>query len=285
MYIIHELFLKNLTTVGNMNIDLELWKFHDIFFDEASHHYTDSLGTEYTSVTNFVHEFSEKQDWDEIAGKYVLKHDAELVKKIAAEKDRDKKALLKALAIVRTRAEWDASGSRACTLGTHVHAFMENQWKRKHYAPREDVPDYEAFAATGLKAYQELSKRFVPIREEFIVCNPKWGLCGIIDFLAYDQLKDRIVILDYKTNKEIKKDNPFQTCIGVLQGLPDCNFIHYSAQLSTYKAILEARTSIRIGGMALIHIRKDGYSVIPCEDFSAIIGGMLDARAQERQSK
>lgn len=282
MYIIHGHYLKILTTFRSMNIDLELWKFHDIFFDEATHHYTDSLGTEYTSVTNFVHEFSEEQDWDEIACKYAVKNNYDGVNdKLKDELSRDKQAFIKALVTLRVRADWKKAGDDACTLGTHVHAFMENQWKRKLYKPGENVPGYEEMAATGLKAYNELSKRFVPIREEFIVCNPKWKLCGTIDFLAYDQLKDRIVILDYKTNKEIKKDNPFQTCIGVLAGKPDCDYVHYSAQLSTYKAILEARTSIRIGGMALIHIRKDGYSVIPCEDYSALIGGMLDGRAQE----
>lgn len=264
-----------------MNIDLELWKFHDIFFEEGSHSYTDSVGTKFTSVTNFVHEFSASQDWDMIARKYVLKHNYDnCLDKIAEAKTEQEKALIEALAIIRVREEWKASGDKACTLGTHVHAFMENQWKRKLYTPDQDCPDYKEMAATGLKAYLELSKRFVPIREEFIVYNTAWQLCGTIDFLAYDTLKDRIVILDYKTNKEIKKDNPYQRCVGVLEGLPDCNYVHYSAQLSTYKAILESRTALKVGGMALIHIRKDGYSVIPCEDYSELIKGMLNGRAK-----
>lgn len=40
-----------------MSIDEELWKFSDIFFEEASHRYTDSYGTKYTSVTTKVHDF------------------------------------------------------------------------------------------------------------------------------------------------------------------------------------------------------------------------------------
>lgn len=264
-----------------MNTDVELWKFHDIFFEEASHSYTDSLGTKFTSVTNFVHEFSGSQDWDAIARRYALKHDYDgCVGKMAAAETEEEKAFILALATLRVREEWKAAGDKACTLGTHVHAFMENQWKRKLYVPNEECPDYEEMTATGLQAYQELSKRFVPIREEFIVYNTDWKLCGTIDFLAYDTLKDRIVILDYKTNKEIKKDNPFQRCVGVLEGLPDCNYVHYSAQLSTYKAILESRTALKVGGMALIHLRKNGYSVIPCEDYSDLIRRMLDGRVK-----
>lgn len=251
-------------TMELLNTDLELWKFHDIFFDEESHKYTDSRGTDYTSVTTFVHEFSEPQDWDRIAARYAVKHN---------------------MTVEAVRAMWDEAGKLACAVGTDVHAFMENQWKRKRYVPTVKQPGYDELEATGRQAYNELSQRFVPIREEFIVYNQKWGICGTIDFLAYDTLKDRIVILDYKTNKEIKKDNPFQRCIGILEGLPDCNFIHYSAQLSTYKAILEEGTNLKIGGLALIHIRKDGYSVIPCADYSAQIKEYLDGRAKTRQGK
>lgn len=283
----------------DLSLELELWKFHDIFFDEATHSYTDSAGTKYTSVTKFVHQFSPEQDWDEIARKYVRKHNYGHVNDELAKVPEpaawpgqggsfeevmsllQKRACIEANAIAKVRAEWEASGDKACALGTEVHAYMENQWKRKLHRPAKEPEGYEELAAVGLKAYIELSKRFVPIREEFIVCKPEWKLCGTIDFLAYDTAKDRIVILDYKTNKEIKRENPFQQCVGILAGLPDCNYITYCAQLSTYKAILEAQTSIRIGGMALVHIRKDGYSVIPCKDFSDIIGGMLNGRAQE----
>lgn len=280
----------------DMTLEMELWKFHDIFFDEATHSYTDSLGTEYTSVTKFVHQFSPEQDWDEIARKYVRKHNYDDVNKKLEKIPEpaawpgqqgsledalpllEKRALIEAAAIVKVRAEWDQAGTKACALGTEVHAYMENQWKRKLYRPEKEPEGYEELSAVGLRAYTELSKRFVPIREEFIVCKPEWQLCGTIDFLAYDMAKDRIVILDYKTNKEIKRENPFQQCVGALAGLPDCNYITYCAQLSTYKAILEAETSIRIGGMALVHIRKDGYSVIPCKDLSAQIKEHLDGK-------
>ena len=265
----------------DMQLELELWKFHDIFFEEGSHSYTDSLGTKYTSVTSFVHQFSPPQDWDAIARRYALKHDFGGLSAKAAQ-DPGKRDALEKEAAAAVRAMWAEAGEHACTLGTHVHAYMENQWKRKLYTPSAGCEGYAELSAAGLRAYQELSKRFVPIREEFIVYKASWGLCGTIDFLAYDTLKDRAVILDYKTNKEIKRENPFQKCVGALEGLPDCNYVHYCAQLSTYKAILESETSVRIGGMALVHIRKDGYSVIPCADYSDLLRRYLDGRIEER---
>jgi hypothetical protein len=43
-----------------MNVIEELWTaFSDIYFEPISHKYTDSLGTKYTSVTTFIHQFKD----------------------------------------------------------------------------------------------------------------------------------------------------------------------------------------------------------------------------------
>lgn len=276
-------------------LDIELWKFKDIYFDEGPHVYTDSLGTKYTSVTTFVQEcgadlqfdkyakryteqtgktieeglaefkgnkfkFCEEQKWDEIAERYAQKHN-----------------MLKA----DVRAMWKANADVACDMGTQVHTYMENLWKRKHYQPVTPVGDYEQIRKNGLEAYNKLSRRFVPVRNEFIVYKPEWALCGTIDYLCWDRGNDCLAILDWKTNKEISKENRFQTCIGPLNGLPDCNFVHYSAQLSTYKLILERMTNLKVGELALVHLKRDGWEYIPCMDLSVEIGAYLGNRVAE----
>ena len=237
------------------DLDIELWKFRDIYFQEDTHTYTDSLGTKYTSVTKFVHEFCEEQDWDKIAEKYAVKHN---------------------MAVADVTAMWDKNKNEAASMGTQVHSYMENLWKRKHYQPEVPIGDYEQVRKNGLDAYTYLQRRFVPIRNEFIVYKPEWALCGTIDFLCWDRANDCIAILDWKTNKEIKKDNPYGgRLIGPLNGLPDCNYIHYSAQLSTYKLLVERMTDLRIGELALVHLKRDGWEYIQCRDFSVEIGAYL----------
>jgi ATP-dependent exoDNAse (exonuclease V) beta subunit len=155
---------------------------------------------------------------------------------------------------------------------------MENLWKRKHYQPVEPVGDYELVRKSGLEAYNHLCRRFVPIRNEFIVYKPEWALCGTIDYLCWDRGEDCIAILDWKTNKKIDRENPFQKCIGPLEGLPDCNYIHYSAQLSTYKLLIERMTNLRVEELALVHLKRDGWEYIPCMDLSVEIGAYLGNR-------
>lgn len=313
------------------DLDMELWKFRDIYFDEGPHVYTDSLGTKYTSVTKFVRvcgedpefdkhakEFQEKYGmsyddvyaifngsmkdvtWDSVYGMLSCKKEdipEKLVKAIVSRDLYEFCDILKWQSIAQryadkhgrtvedVQAEWDKNKDTAASMGTQVHAYMENLWKRKHYQPDVPVGDYEQVRKSGLEAYRGLCRRFVPIRNEFIVYKPEWALCGTIDFLCWDRGNDCIAILDWKTNKEIKKDNSYQKCIGPLEGLPDCNYIHYSAQLSTYKLLIERMTDLRVGELALVHLKRDGWEYIPCMDLSVEIGAYLGNRAIANQSK
>jgi len=278
------------------DLDIELWKFRDIYFDEGPHVYTDSLGTKYTSVTTFVQECGEILEWERYTQIYADRNniDVETVREKFAdnkfkfceeEKWREiteKYARKNGRTYEDVKAEWDLNKDTAAKMGTQVHSYMENLWKRKHYQPEVPVGDYELVRKNGKEAYNRLCRRFVPIRNEFIVYKPEWALCGTIDFLCWDRADDCIAILDWKTNKEIKKDNPYgNRLVGPLEGLPDCNFIHYSAQLSTYKLLIERMTNLRVEELALVHLKRDGWEFIPCMDLSVEIGAYLGNRIKE----
>lgn len=306
------------------DIDIELWKFKDIYFDEGPHVYTDSRGTKYTSVTTFVKQcgerleldrysrmFSERygmpQDrvlsildgssgdvtLDSVYGMLTCKREdiaVDLVKSLVAKDKYKFCELLKwdeiaeryaeknGMPVADVKAMWDTRKNVAAAMGTQVHAYMENLWKRKHYQPDKPVGDYEIVRQNGLEAYRCLSRRFVPIRNEFIVYKPEWALCGTIDFLCYDRGNDCIAILDWKTNNKIERKNDYQACIGPLNGLPDCNYTHYSAQLSTYKLLIERMTNLKVGELALVHLKRDGWEYLPCMDLSVEIGAYLGNR-------
>ena len=304
------------------DLDIELWRFRDIFFEEDTHTYTDSLGTKYTSVTTFVKHCGEDIELKKYVGSFSAQSgipkdklfaifDGSLKEvsysvicdMITCNKDKISKDLIKALVardkykfcellkwdeiaeryaekngmpVADVKAMWDTRKNVAAAMGTQVHAYMENLWKRKHYQPDKPVGDYDIVRQNGLEAYRCLSRRFIPIRNEFIVYKPEWALCGTIDFLCYDRGNDCIAILDWKTNNKIERKNDYRTCIGPLNGLPDCNYTHYSAQLSTYKLLIERMTNLKVGELALVHLKRDGWEYIPCMDLSVEIGAYLN---------
>jgi len=63
-------------------------------------------------------------------------------------------------------------------------------------------------------------------------------IIGQIDKLYVE--KDGFYIDDYKTNKEIKTENPFQKMKGIAENLDDCNYNHYRIQIGIYSYILES---------------------------------------------
>lgn len=241
--------------------------FSDIFFEEVPHKYTDSLGTNYISVTTFVGKFEPEKDWDLIAAN-------------AIKKNKDGKYTGKT--IEDLRAEWKYAGDYACALGTMVHSVMELGWQNKEFYPDERIfknfPGMEEdFKFRKLKAksiLKTLKQTYVPLKNEFIVYDTDWKLCGTIDFLAYNKEKDCISILDWKTNKKWDYNNKYQKMVGPFSHMDDCNINHYELQLNTYKAILEKHTNIKIGEMRLVQIPNAEAKISEehvCSDLQNII--------------
>lgn len=66
----------------------------------------------------------------------------------------------------------------------------------------------------------------------------------------------QVWIRDYKTNETLKTSNPFQKMKGFLAHLDDCEFNHYSLQLSLYGYIFESY-GYKIVDLAIDHYNRE----------------------------
>lgn len=247
--------------------------FSDIFFEEIPHKYTDSFGTDYTSVTTFVGKFEQEKDWNLIAEK--------------ASKNPNN-AVAYGKPVDEIRAAWKYSGDYACALGTMVHSVMEYGWQNKEFYPDDRIlekypgmkEDFEYRKKLAKDILKAMKQKYVPLKNEFIVYDRDWKLCGTIDFLAYNKKDDCVAILDWKTNKKWDHNNRYQKLTGPFSELDDCNIKHYEIQLNTYKAILEKHTSIKVDEMCLIQIPSVGKppEIHKCNDLQNIIVPYLNSK-------
>ena len=115
---------------------------------------------------------------------------------------------------------------------------------------------------------------------EQIVFDHRLKLAGTIDLLARSKKDGSILVLDWKTNSEIKRENSFEKCLFPIDHLDNCNFYHYALQLSLYQFLLT------YGGYypkdtkfkrALIHINTEGAEVIQVPDLTSEIKDMIIA--------
>lgn len=260
----------------------DIYKDIYLYFEEASHKYTDSNNNEYISTTTLI-------------GKYAPKFDSKYwAHKKAKEQGVSEKEILK---------QWDKIKDEACERGTLTHNGIENAIKStskfieaiKYLQCMEsgrcvtvaDIPnlavkefDLEQFIKATENKYEEIYRVFkfyidkgYRIYSEIGVFEPLLLISGTIDILC---IRDSdFVVLDWKTNRDglrfksgfYRKDKTVipnqmtnewvdtdEKMLAPLNHLPECNGSHYSMQLSIYARLVERILEIPCTGLGLCHI-------------------------------
>lgn len=260
----------------------------DVVYSDEQHVYLDKTDCQkYISVTSLIHQYSNEFDaafWSAYkALEAILNEDVWLSIKsgLLARKKFNPELLVK-LNIDKEvfenkqkeiLAEYDRKRDESCVRGTAIHAqFEESFYGKSRFDFKrfgfEEVSDCDF---TCRKDYYKLDLTHGVYPEFLISCKSEDGLLrlsGQIDCLILDG--NDAMILDFKTNKEIKKSGYFdkvkkskQTLKYPLNDLDDCNFNIYQMQLSTYAYMLQTlRPEINIKKLMLYHIDHDGNETL-----------------------
>lgn len=162
-----------------------------------------------------------------------------LVKKYAPEFDADGTILARCAAKrgitpEELQKEWDDNRDDAGEYGTRFHAEAE-YWVDTGKIRKTEFSDI-------IKQLKKIKFRG-KLRSETIIYSEELKIAGTVDLL--DQYGDELNILDYKTNKQLKKtafyskETGYSKMLYPINHLMDCNFIHYSLQQEIYGLILE----------------------------------------------
>lgn len=192
-------------------------------------------------------------------------------------------------------SEFDAL--KIATKLTNSHPKYNHMKPHELMSEWDDARDEGTFAHKELEEYITLGKKPVmpksrsgvewlnnhidlsgEIYPELIVFSEELGIAGTVDLLVYNTLTEKYDIYDWKTNKSIDEYG-----WGGKRGtkpatyhLPDCNFYHYSLQLSMYKYLLENFHDVEIGNLTLLHLRKDCVIPYACEYLESTVVDILE---------
>lgn len=240
----------------------------NISFEEEGHVYTvlGERGT-YTSVTTWVHEQFPHFDSSAIIDRILTSSKrADPFYKYYGKTRED------------IEADWEANRVAASSAGTKMHYDIECFYNGLSVAnPSIEYAYFQKFVADfpWLEAY----------RTEWTVYHEELKVSGSIDMVFRDTRDGVFYIYDWKRSKEIKYDDLFcdYAVSGALAGVPNLNFWHYSLQLGIYRAILEEKYGLRVGGMFLIvlHPDNDGYMRLETADMSAEIAALFEERKRK----
>lgn len=247
--------------INMMKIDKQV---DDICYNDEFHKYWDSKSNTFaTSVTTFISEFHKKMDkeyWLTYkALERVMKPRDWVQFKSTLDKERESisvpdKVDLAIYESVREEIalEWKKKNADSLTRGTKIHNDFEDKWKSK-----DEWMLWDRVFKVG-RDY-DLSKLEFGIYPELMVYYNKGGifLAGQSDLVIRDG--NKIHINDYKTNRKIDKTNYFQKMLHPIGHLDDCNFIHYTLQLSMYMfMILDKNPTWEPGLIWLTHYDHSG---------------------------
>jgi len=224
-----------------------------ITLEEKTHTYKlKNSDIKFQSVTEFIHGFFKPFEEEKVAKKLTSSHPKYL--------NKTPEELIEA---------WNALRDR----GTLVHKQIEDFiLSRKN--ENADSKTIQAINFLEAKCIKE-SNILIP---ELIIYSEKLKLAGTIDLLIYNKLTNSISIIDWKTNKKINKIAFRDSENGLkwpTSKLPDCNFTHYTLQLSLYKYILKNIYQIDVNGIFLIHLKEDKYELHNCKFNEETITNML----------
>ena len=239
------------------------------FYDEG-HFYTCNNKRIGTSMTGLIHQYSNPFKAEEMASMTALKN----------KKENKKNGTNLPETTLDVLETWRIENKFSTVKGSECHLFAQEIWKGNLYEIDyskidEDVDlqrlknSFNKIKQQALNFYEDYKDILIPIADEFLVGSEVYDIGGSIDNLFYNILSGEIVMVDYKTNKEIKyKGFRDATMLVPLDHLQDCNYIHYCIQLNGYEKLFEDKTGLKIGEKIIVYFDEnaDDYEIIEVLD-------------------
>ena len=221
-----------------MNVTSQLYNsFQGLQFVEEGHTYSKD-GVALTPVSNIVHLFVEPFDIEGIAPLSAAKRGITTEEMIA---------------------EWNYIKIKAQVFGTATHLFGENYAIAKFFKkldPSSFIPS-NGHEKAIIKYWNELPSHIVPVYMELQMFSLKWKIAGTADILLYNTITKKLIIADYKTNKDLFKNFQKKTMLAPFTNLLDMPFNHYAIQFSLYQLLLEEK-GFEVEDRVLVWLLPDG---------------------------
>ena len=258
----------------------------NVAFTEETHKYfnVDDPSKEYISVTTLIHRFTQpfdKEFWSAYKAleQLIPKENWTIEKKSLLNSKKFDKSILELYNITendfnKTQQDildaWDEENRKSCERGTKIHSDIENSF----YKNPKDI-SLQKFGIGGKfeckKDYPELDLEYGVYPEYLIYRESDDGIlriAGQVDLIV--KSGNELSIIDHKTNKKIEQKAGYNTSTKStakmkypLNTLDDCNYWHYSLQLSTYAWMLQKiNPEFIIKDLILNHYDHNGNNTI-----------------------
>lgn len=234
-----------------MDIKTQFIKNNDIIFNAKEHSYTSKTNPEiqFISVTQFVKTFFQEFDTNKISKKLISTHPA-----------------YQGMTQDQLLAKWQKSSEMGRIIHKEIEDYIKDGKIVQEQKSKIAINYLNKYFHKGLELYTEV-----------IVHSKKLKIAGTIDLIVYNKKQNEYNLIDWKTNKSIKK-TAFKNKKGIrhcTKHLDDCQYIHYSLQLSLYKFLLEENGYNNVNKTSILHLKENEVINLPCKYLKNDILNML----------
>jgi ATP-dependent exoDNAse (exonuclease V) beta subunit len=232
-------------------------------FNPYKHEYTYD-GKRFISVTQFISSFHEEFDTEGLS------------QKEAEKTGQTQEEILKL---------WKETNDRANFIGSTTHDWIEKYFKKTYQDLPNDLDVIDRINKFNV-AFGKWLHKLSPVTFEQRIFSKKWNIAGTIDSLFI--YKDKIIMLDWKTNKLFTDDDHYkgryQKLLSPFGDFYKNHFNEYSIQVSLYKLILK-EIGIEIKACYLLHIGPNSEAkMYTAKDFTTILEGYLTKLSENTPS-
>lgn len=233
-----------------------------IFFRESDHKYfildpaTNRPVNDLISITTLISKYHEEFDPEANYEKNV----ASWSKKPSSE--------YHGKTLEEVKEMWQDGQRRGTFLHRQIELFLNDALEEKIYSEHGNEEAKKSVEFNHFLNFfnKRVKDKLIVYRTEWRIFSAKHRISGTIDAVVIPNKNkpNEVVILDWKRTKNIYKygfNN--KKMLQPLNSLDDCNFVHYSLQLNSYKKILEEFYGLKVIGMYLVIFHPNNFTFEP----------------------
>ena len=243
---IHEIKKEILNKLNNA--------FKDFSFYSSDHHYEYKGKRVGVSVTRLIEEYTQPFDAEAIA------------QRVANKSGKSVQEVLD---------EWQQKNELSCKKGSQCHEFVQSLWSGEEYmwnGYQNDLCSYDEFwnicdyiFEQAQQFHEDYKDKLEHLADEFVIGSEEYDIASAIDHLFVNKVTGGLVLVDYKTNSDIHKNEKYAGKMKApLSCLKDTTLNHYYIQLSIYKYLVEKYAGVKVDEMFIVYMSEniENYEII-----------------------
>lgn len=279
--------------------------FGDFKFFPEDHHYEYKGERVGISVTKFYAQYENEFKQEEVAEKIALKNkknydyaknQLDYYYPDTVESYEELKEMLNLpITIQQVLDEWEYKNKFACEKGSAIHNFTQALWNGAELSPMQfcsiewrGVQDMcaiiDKIAPQSLNFYKDYENKLEHIADEFVIGSNEYDIASCVDDLFVNKLTGGLVMVDYKTNTDIYKNDKYAKKMKPpLDHLKDTTLNHYALQVSIYKFLIETYTDLKVDEMFIVWFSEnnENYEILEVPYLKKEVKEILEWRKWE----